>query len=73
MRFIVNADADPESVQSDHFKELGRWISVSLSEHKMNTEIGRRLSQDLEKVDLSGVNGPSELWLYEHFVVSKLS
>ncbi len=73
MRFIVNADADPESVQSDHFKELGRLISVSLSEDKVKTEIGKRVSQDLEKVDLSGVNGPSKLWLYEHFVVSKLS
>jgi hypothetical protein len=73
MRFIVNADADPDSIQSDHFKQLGRLISVSLSEDKIKVEIGKRVSQDLEKVDLSGVNGPSKLWLYEHFVVSKLS
>jgi hypothetical protein len=73
MRFIVSAGTDPESFQSDHFKELGRWISVSLSEDKIKTEIGKRVSQDLEKVDLSGVNGPSKLWLYEHFIVSKLS
>ena len=71
MRFIVSADADADSLQSDHFKELGRWISVSLSEDKIKVEIGIRLSQDLEKVDLSGVNGPSKLWL--HFLVSKLS
>jgi hypothetical protein len=64
MRFIVNAY--PDSIQSDHFK-------VSLSEDKIKVEIGKRVSQDLEKVDLSGVNGPSKLWLYEHFVVSKLS
>ena len=50
MRFIVNADADPESVQSDHFKELGRWISVSLSGDKMKTEIGKRLRKTSRKL-----------------------
>src|SRR5690349_24712754 len=72
MRFIVSADADPETIQSDHVKELGRWISVSLSEEKIKEEIGKRVSQDLEKVDLSGVNGP-KLFLYEHFVVDRKS
>ena len=27
LRFIVNVAADPNSLQFDHFKELGRWIS----------------------------------------------
>ncbi len=52
----MNSEADPESFQSDHFKELGRWISVSLSEEKMKAEIARRVSQDIVTVDLSGVN-----------------
>ena len=73
MRFIVDTEANPDSVQSDHFKELGRWISVDLSEDKMKAEIGRRVSQDLEKLELSGVNGLSKLFLYEHFLVSRLS
>ena len=54
MRFIVDFDADPESFQFGQFKELGRWVSVSLSEEKMKAEIGKRVSQDLAKVDLSG-------------------
>ena len=57
IRFIVSTEADPESLQSDHFKELGRWISVDLSEDKMKKEIFKRVCNDLEKIELSGVNG----------------
>ena len=69
----MNTDVDPESLQSDHVKELGRWISVSLSEDKVNVEISKKVSQDLEKIEHSGVNGPSKLFLYEHFRVARLS
>ena len=78
MRFIVDTEADPNSFQSDHFKELGRWICVDLSEDKMKAEIGRRVSQDLEKLEPSGVNGPSSCfcsstsWLAD-FLVHDLS
>ena len=54
-------------------KELGRWISVSLSEDKVKVEISKKVSQDLEKIEHSGVNGPSKLFLYEHFLVARLS
>ena len=50
LRFIVSTDADPGSLQSDHVKELGRWISVSLSEDKMKVEIRKRVAEDLEKI-----------------------
>ena len=73
LRFIVNSEMDPDSLQSDHFKELGRWISVDLKEDKMKAEITRRVSTDLETIDQSGVNGLCKLFLYEHFVVSRLS
>ena len=73
LRFIVSKEADPESLQSDHFKELGRWISVDLNEDKMKVEIGKRVASDLDKIDQSGVNGLGKLFLYEHFVVCRLS
>jgi len=73
LRFIVTTSADPESLAHDHFKELGRWISVDLREDRMKAEIRKRLKSDMEKVDASGVNGFCKLFLYEHFVVSKLS
>ena len=45
LRFIVNTAADPNSLQFDHFKELGRWISVDLSEAKIKDEIHKRLGR----------------------------
>ena len=39
LKFIINSAADPNSLQYDHFKELGRWISVDLSEEKVKCEI----------------------------------
>jgi len=73
LKFIVNAAADPESLQYDHFKELGRFISVDLKEDKIKTEICRRLYSDLDVVDGSGVNGLCKLFIYEHFVIRRLS
>jgi len=73
LKFIVDAAADPNSLQHDHFKELGRWISVDLKETKMKTEIRRRLSADLEAVESCGVNGLCKLFIYEHYVVPRLS
>jgi len=61
------------SLQYDHFKELGRLISVDLREDKIRNEIQRRLLSDVEKVENSGVNGLCKLFLYEHFIVSRLS
>jgi hypothetical protein len=63
LKFIVDTDVDPNSLQHDHFKELGRWISVDLRETKMKTEIRRRLFADLETVEC--VNGLCKLFIYE--------
>ena len=70
---FITSEADPDSLQSDHFKELGRWISVDLSEDKVKKEISKKASNDLEKIELSGVNGLCKLFLYQHFLVSRLS
>jgi len=70
IRFIVNAAADSNSLQYD---QLGRLISVDLREDKIRNEIQRRLLSDVEKVENSGVNGLCKLFLYEHFIVSRLS
>ena len=68
IRFI-NAAADSNSLQNDHFKELGRFISVDLSEEKIKTEIRKKLFSDIDKVESSGINGLCKLFLYEHFIV----
>ena len=73
LRFIVNVAVDPSSLHYDHFKELGRFISVDLKEDKIRREIRKRFLDDMEKIEVSGVNGLCKLFLYEHFVVSRLS
>ena len=73
LKFIVNVAADPNSLQFDHFKELGRWISVDLKEDKIKKEIRKRLQADIELVENSAVNGLCKLYLYEHFIVRRLS
>ena len=70
LRFIVNVAVDPSSLHYDHFKELGRFISVDLKEDKIRREIRKRFLDDMEKIEASGVNGLCKLFLYEHFVVS---
>jgi hypothetical protein len=69
----VNVAVDPNSLQYDHFKELGRFISVDLKENKIRAEIRKRFLDDMEKVERSGVNGLCKLFLYQHFIVARLS
>src|ERR1043165_5649067 len=73
LQFIVNTAADPTTLQHDHFKELGRWISVDLSEDKVKQEVRRRLKADMDLVEQAGINGLCKAFLYEHFVVRRLS
>jgi len=73
IKFIINVALDPNSLQYDHFKELGRFISVDLKENKVKREVRKRFLDDMEKVETSGVNGLCKLFLYQHFVVSRLS
>ena len=59
----------PCSLQYDHFKELGRFISVDLKEDKVKSELRKRFLDDMEKVENSGVNGLCKLFPHQHFVV----
>jgi len=73
IRFIVDVASDPGSLAFDHFKELGRWISVDLKEDKIKSMVRKRVVDDLVAVDASGVNGFCKLWIYEHFIVRRVS
>ena len=41
IKFIINVALDPNSLQYDHFKELGRFISVDLKENKVKRRHGK--------------------------------
>ena len=73
LKFILDVAKDPKSLEYDHFKELGRFIGVDLKEDKIKAEISRRLNADMELVEGSGVNGLCKLYIYEHFVIPRLS
>ena len=73
IRFIVNVAADPNSFAFDHFKELGRWISVDLKETKVKEMIRKRVVDDMMRVDACGVHGFCKLFIYEFFVVRRVS
>ena len=65
--------SDPTSLAYDHFKELGRWISVDLKEDKVRATVRKRVVDDFGTVDASGVNGFCKLFLYEFFIVRRVS
>jgi hypothetical protein len=73
MRFMVDLGVSSSSLAHDHFKFLGRWIHVSLSEEKVKMFVKSALLKDVEKVDKSGVNGLMKLWLYQFYLLARLS
>ena len=73
-RFVfVDVAGDRETLAYDHFKELGRWISVDLKEDKVKTVLQKRVVSDLATVDSSGLNGFCKLFIYEFFLVRRVS
>ena len=46
---------------------------MNLSEDKIKSEIQRRFRSDLDLVDCCGINGLCKLFLYEHFIIRRLS
>jgi len=46
---------------------------VDLKEDKVKTEIRRRVFSDMDVIENSGVNGLCKLFLYQHFLISRLS
>src|SRR6185312_7953972 len=68
IRFMVDVAADPNSLTFDHFKELGRWISVDLKEDKIKSVLRKRVVDDFATVDAAGINGFCKLFIYEYFL-----
>ncbi len=76
MRSIIDlTKSDDASVTllRDHFKFLGRWISIELNEHKIQTFLSARFLEKVEKVNRSNVSGFMKLWLYQNYLLSQLA
>lgn len=68
-----HTEPDPKSLFHDHFKFLGRRTGVELNEIKTADLVRKKFKADMDLVDNTGLNGLMKLWLYEHFVISRLS
>ena len=47
--------------------------SVSLNEFKTEPFVRKQFKADIERTNKTGLNGLMKLWLYQHFIISRLS
>ena len=76
MRFIFDEDKSDDATVTllrDHFKFLGRWISIDLNELKIQSFIRARFLKEVEIIESSNVTGFMKLWLYQHYLLSHLA
>jgi hypothetical protein len=73
VRFILDVTKDPSLLLHDHFKFLGRWISMHLTEDKVKAKVRQSFREDMELVNSCAVNGLIKLWIYQHYVISHLA
>ena len=89
MAFILNPELDAKYVDLDtepdnptfdkdlfeksHFKFLGRWIHFFAKEKGVQKLIENKFQNDIETVDKSLVNGIMKAWLYQFYILSRLS
>jgi hypothetical protein len=73
IRFILDITKDPSLLLHDHFKFVGRWIGMHLTEDKVKVKVKQHLREDMELIENCGVNGPMKLWIYQHYVLAHLA
>ena len=76
MKFLVDESkpVDPSvSLLRDHFKFLGRWISIDLNEFKVNHFLKTRFMEEVNLVEKTRLTGFMKLWLYQHYLLAHLA
>ena len=84
MAFILHADLDAKSLDKgssydaesfgkSHFKFLGRWIHFYMKEKATQSRIVSSFEKDMESIDKSLVYGSMKAWLYQFYVLARLS
>jgi hypothetical protein len=56
-----------------HFKFLGRWISGSLTEREVKEKVRLEYLDLMSTVEKSNINGLMKLWIYQHYIIAKIS
>ena len=72
VQFIVNPSVkDP--FKANHFKFLGRWLNPLIYENDLKKKINTLLTEDINIIENSKVNGFMKLWLYQFYCLAHLS
>ena len=71
MHFIL--DPAKGGFKGEHFKFLGRWIHFFLLEKGIKDKTEKALIQDIDTVNKSRINGLMKLWIYQFYLVTRLS
>jgi hypothetical protein len=72
IRFIVDPSRGSEFLQQ-HFKFLGRWIGIKLNDLDVKVKCAEEFREMMNQIDKASLNGLMKLWMYQHYVLSKLS
>jgi Reverse transcriptase (RNA-dependent DNA polymerase) len=71
-QYIVK-EGETDPFKRTHFKFLGRWINENLSENQIKWKIKSSLTDDLIRVHNAKINGFMKAWIYQFYVLSRLS
>ena len=72
-RFIFDPSQPDDSLKKSHFKFLGRWSAMALKDSEVADFVKKEFLSFMDLVDESAVNGLMKLWIYQHFLLSKIS
>ena len=72
IRFILDK-SNPDKFKGEHFKFLGNFIHYDLDGEPLKTKIKVSMEDDLRRVDQSLVNGFMKAWLYQYYVLQRLT
>src|SRR6185503_11530309 len=55
------------------FKYLGRWLQHDLKDNWIRESIGNKLTNWIETIDKTCLNGPMKAWILNHHVCAKIA
>lgn len=70
---LDNSKYDAKSFSKSHFKFLGRWINFYVQEQGVQSMIVSKFETDMEAIDKCLVHGVMKAWLYQFYVLARLS
>ena len=71
IRFMV--DPKDPSFKGSHFKFVGRWIHISLTNKFVRERTLSTLQEDITLIENCQINGLMKLWLYQFYVLAHVS